>query len=100
MEQTEIIKDKTTKYKPNEPRKYHVIMHNDDETTMEFVVEVLITVFRKTNEEAEKTMLKIHHEGSAIVGTYHRDIAESKAEKVMKMARAQGFPLKLTTKAE
>lgn len=79
-----------------EPSMYNVIMHNDDVTTMEFVVMVLERVFRKDADAAETIMLKIHNEGSAIVGTYYRDIAESKTKFTMAMARQQGFPLKLT----
>lgn len=80
-----------------EPSMYNVIMHNDDVTTMEFVVMVLERVFKKNADAAETIMLKIHNEGSAVVGTYHKDIAESKAKYTMALARQQGFPLKLTT---
>lgn len=71
-------------------------MHNDDVTTMDFVVMVLKRIFRKSEQDAESTMLKIHHEGSAVAGTYFRDIAKSKAEYTMALARTNGFPLKLT----
>lgn len=75
---------------------YNVILHNDDETTMDFVVHILTTIFRKTLSEAETLMLKVHHEGAAVAGTYLRDIAESKADKATREARANGFPLMLT----
>lgn len=91
---------KETDYKPKEPSMYNVIMHNDDVTTMEFVVEILVSLFRKTPQDAERIMLRIHHEGRAIVGTYHKDIAESKAAKAMRIARSKGFPLTLTTEEE
>lgn len=76
---------------------YDVIMHNDDVTTMEFVVAVLIAVFFKSAAEAEELMMKIHVEGQAIVGTYNsKDVAQSKACKAEAMARSSMFPLQLT----
>lgn len=80
----------------DEPRKYKVIMHNDDVTTMEFVVRVLTEVFYKPMKEAENIMLTIHNEGQAIVGIYSYDIANSKVFKVKRMADAEKFPLKLS----
>lgn len=79
---------------------FNVIMHNDDVTTMDFVVHVLISIFRKSEEDAEETMMRVHYEGSAVVGTYSRDIAESKVEKATSLARLNGFPLKLTIKED
>ena len=82
------------------PRMYRVIMHNDDFTTMEFVVDVLRKVFFKPEEEANQLMLKVHKEGKATVGLYTLDIAVSKSQKAMRMARDQGFPFKLTCEPE
>jgi len=82
------------------PSMYHVIMHNDDFTTMEFVVEVLKTVFFKPEGEANQLMLKVHKEGKAIVGLYTLDVAVSKSQKAMRMARDKGFPFKLTWEPE
>ncbi|MCQ2250068.1 MAG: ATP-dependent Clp protease adaptor ClpS [Bacteroidales bacterium] len=79
-----------------QPRKYKVIMHNDDKTTMDFVVMVLTQVFFKSKKEAEFLMLTIHNEGQAVVGIYTYDIANSKIFKVKRMATEAGFPLKLT----
>jgi len=84
----------------DQPRMYHVIMHNDDFTTMEFVVDVLKKVFFKPEAEAQQLMLAVHKEGKAIVGLYTYDIAVSKCQKVMRMARDQGFPFKLTWEPE
>lgn len=78
------------------PRQYKVIMHNDDFTTMEFVVTVLVTVFRKDVESAVRLMQAIHSGGSAVAGIYSYDIALSKIKKVVDMARGEGFPLRLT----
>ncbi len=78
------------------PRYYRVIMHNDDFTTMEFVVDVLKKVFYKPEEVATQLMLTVHKEGKATIGLYTLDIAVSKSQKAMRMARDQGFPFKLT----
>ncbi len=83
-----------------EPRRYKVIMHNDDFTTMEFVVMVLQTVFFKDAAEAETIMLAVHHSGKAVVGVYSYDIAVSKIKKAMDMARRNGFPFRLTYEPE
>lgn len=83
-----------------EPRRYKVIIYNDDFTTMDFVVLVLTSVFFKTHIEAEKLMLKVHQCGSAIVGVYSYDVAASKVRKATMMARDQNFPLRLECKPE
>jgi len=82
------------------PRMYRVIMHNDDFTTMEFVVMVLRQVFRKSATEAEQLMLDVHKKGKATVGLYTLDMAVSKSQKAMLMAREQGFPFRLTWEPE
>ncbi len=79
-----------------EPRRYKVIIYNDDFTTMEFVVMILVQVFMKSQEEAEALMLQVHHSDKAVVGIYSYDIAVSKANKATRMAREQGYPLRLT----
>ena len=83
-----------------EPRRYKVTMHNDDFTTMEFVVKVLMEVFFKNEAEAQRLMLQIHHEGKCVVGIYTYDIAVSKVQKATQMAREEGFPLRLTYEPE
>ena len=80
----------------NEPRRYKVIIHNDDFTTMDFVVMILTTVFFKSEAEAETLMLAVHHSDKAVVGIYSYDIAISKVNKATRMAREAGFPLRLT----
>jgi ATP-dependent Clp protease adaptor protein ClpS len=79
-----------------EPKMYRVILHNDDYTTMEFVVEVVMTVFHKGVIDATRIMLDVHKRGRGDVGTYTYDIASSKAQHVRSMARARQFPLKCT----
>ena len=78
------------------PRKYHVVFHNDDYTTMEFVVHVLMKFFHKAETEATQIMLEVHHRGYGIVGVFTRDVAESKAEQVTEYAKKHGHPLKVS----
>ena len=82
------------------PRRYKVIFHNDDYTTMEFVVEVLKRFFHKTDTEAMHIMLTVHKSGAAVAGVYTRDVAETKSTQVMDYARENGMPLLLTTEPE
>ena len=83
-----------------EPRRYKVIIYNDDFTTMEFVVMILVQVFLKSEEEAQTLMLQVHHSDKAVVGIYSYDIAVSKVRKSTTMAREQGYPLRLTVEEE
>jgi ATP-dependent Clp protease adaptor protein ClpS len=82
------------------PRRYKVLLHNDDYTTMEFVVEVLKRFFHKTDTEAVHIMLTVHKSGAAVAGVYTRDVAETKSTQVMDYARENGMPLLLTTEPE
>jgi ATP-dependent Clp protease adaptor protein ClpS len=82
------------------PKRYKVIFHNDDYTTMEYVIEVLRRFFHKTETEALHIMLTVHRKGKAIAGIYPRDIAETKVAEVMHDARDRGHPLLLTTEPE
>ena len=83
-----------------EPRRYKVSIHNDDFTTMDFVVKVLVEVFFKSQADAEQLMLQVHHSDKAVVGIYSYDIAVSKVQKATRMAREEGFPLRLTYEPE
>jgi ATP-dependent Clp protease adaptor protein ClpS len=82
------------------PRRYRVIFHNDDYTTQEFVVYVLMRFFHKSESEAQHIMLTVHFKGAAVAGVYTRDVAETKAQQVMDLARERGMPLMLTTEPE
>ena len=69
----------------SEPRNFKVVIHNDDFTTMEFVVMLLRTIFSYSNDKAETLMLKVHNSGKAIIGIYSYDIANSKANKATRL---------------
>jgi ATP-dependent Clp protease adaptor protein ClpS len=77
-----------------EPKLYRVILHNDDYTTMDFVVTVIVAVFHKPAAEATKIMLDVHKKGQGVVGVYTFDIATTKASQVHEMARQNEFPLR------
>jgi ATP-dependent Clp protease adaptor protein ClpS len=94
-EQSGVATVKKTKLQP--PRKYKVIMHNDDYTTMEFVVLVLQKYFNKTISEAQAIMLEVHTRGFGVCGIFTYEVAESKVAKVTKYARENGHPLKCST---
>ncbi len=83
-----------TQEKVATPSLFKVLMHNDDYTTMEFVVEVLQEIFRKPPTEAEKIMLTIHFQGVGHCGTFPYAIAESKVDQARLKARKAGFPLR------
>ncbi len=93
------IKEKT-KINIQEPKHYRVIMHNDDFTTMDFVVEILIDIFHKDNAEAKRLMLLVHKSGKATVGIYPYDIAVSKVQASKERAKQAGFPFRLTIEEE
>ena len=76
------------------PKKYKVFLLNDDYTTMDFVVDILIKIFHKSYEEAERIMLEIHKKDRGLCGVYTYEIAETKIAQVHKLARENGFPLK------
>jgi ATP-dependent Clp protease adaptor protein ClpS len=88
------------KEKLQAPRKYKVLMHNDDYTTMEFVVLVLQKFFQKNSNEAQAIMLAVHTRGVGVCGIYTYEVAESKVAKVVKYARENGHPLKCSTEPE
>lgn len=83
-----------------EPPLYKVLLLNDDYTTMEFVVQVLMYVFHKSEEESRRIMLLVHHQGVGLCGVYPYEVAETKVETVHALASERGFPLKCTMERE
>ena len=88
------------KEKVKQPRLYRVLLHNDDYTTREFVVYVLQTVFHKSENDAVRVMLHVHHNGVGVAGVYSYEVAETKLRTVEQMAREQEFPLRLSMEPE
>ena len=80
----------------DEPPQYKVLLHNDDYTTMDFVVEILMEIFHKNLLEAEKIMVEIHKSGKGVCGIYTYEIAETKVHQVKELAKSSGFPLLAT----
>ena len=80
--------------KTQPPRLYRVILHNDDYTTMQFVVEVLESVFLKSPAEAHRIMMHVHTRGHGVCGAYPHEVAETKVSLVHERARTEGFPLR------
>lgn len=96
----EIIFKEKTKLSYKKPNMYKVLLHNDDYTTMDFVIEVLIKVFKKDSVEATKIMYDVHKRGFGVAGVYTSDIASTKIRQVNHMSEVSGFPLKLTMEKE
>lgn len=82
-----------------QPKMYKVMLHNDDYTTMEFVIHVLQKFFAKNYDQAHAIMLKVHHDGVGLCGIYTFEVAESKSSKVNKYSRGKGHPLKSSIEA-
>jgi len=92
--------DSETDREVEEPPMYRVMLLNDDYTTMEFVVEVLVYVFNKSPEEATRIMLNVHRRGVGVCGIYPYEVAETKVNTVETLARENGFPLKCIMERE
>jgi ATP-dependent Clp protease adaptor protein ClpS len=98
--QTEAQVDTDTRDQTRKPPLYRVLLHNDDYTTMEFVVEVLMFVFSKSPESAAKIMLNVHQKGVGVCGLYPFEVAETKVDTVHNLARESGFPLRCSMEQE
>ncbi len=94
------IEKHDTKIKIRKPKMYKVIIYNDDYTTMEFVVKILMGIFKKTPIEATKIMYDVHRSGIGIAGIYSYDIAATKTVQAMNEAEESGFPLKFSMEEE
>ncbi len=100
MQELEFDEDVKEKYEVQEPKLYKVVLLNDDYTTMEFVIEILMSIFAHTSEEAVAIMMHIHEKGKGICGVYPYEIAETKAVQTEQKAREQGFPLRAILEQE
>lgn len=90
----EIFGDTQLNERLEEPPKYHVLLLNDDYTTFDFVVHILVSIFKKTIEEAVQITSDVHHKGQGICGTYTKQIAETKVAIVDDLSQSAGYPLK------
>ena len=90
----EVVTETHTERQLKKPRKYKVLLHNDDFTTMEFVVYVLRTIFQHSETKAMHIMLHVHHNGVGVAGVYPYQIAETRVNQVESLARQQEFPLR------
>ena len=95
---TDVLSESKTKLE--KPKLFKVLLHNDDFTTMEFVVFVLQYVFNREDIDAFTIMLKVHNEGMGIAGVYPYEVANMKAEKAMNLAKAREYPLLCTVEEE
>lgn len=100
MADTAVVTKDTTKNKLKEPKKFKVVILNDDFTPMDFVVAVLVAIFKHTEEAAIKLTLQIHNEGSAVAGIYTHEIAEQKGLETTQVARENGHPLQVKVEVE
>lgn len=76
------------------PKQYNVFLLNDDYTSMDFVVDILMSVFRRNFQDAHRIMIEVHQKGRGLCGVYPYEIAETKIHQVSSLARENGFPLK------
>ena len=95
-----IATERETRRKVDKPRLYKVLFHNDNYTTMEFVVLVLVGIFHKSEAEAVQIMLDVHRKGIGVAGVYQHDIAETKVNRVLQLARQAQFPLMCSMEPE
>lgn len=100
MPTTEIQIDEKIKQQIQEPKRWRVVLLNDDTTPMDFVIGVLTEIFKHTQETAKEITLEIHNTGSGIAGVYSFEIAEVKAVEATQLARSNGFPLQIKMEEE
>lgn len=98
--QTEEQVSSKTRDETKEPSMYRVLLHNDDYTTMEFVVEILMYVFNRSPESAAKIMLNVHQKGTGVCGVFTYEVAETKVDTVHNLARESGYPLRCSMEQE
>lgn len=91
--QEDVVLDEKIKHEVKKPKKYNVIFVNDETTPIEWVIGILVEIFKHKDDKAHELTMKIHTEGSAIVGTYNFEIAEQKTTETINLSRNQGYPL-------
>lgn len=89
-----------TRQVTQKPRLYKVLLHNDDYTTMEFVVWLLMTVFHLDLQKAQEVMMRVHRSGMGVAGVYTKEVAETKVAKSIELARQHEFPLECSMEPE
>jgi ATP-dependent Clp protease adaptor protein ClpS len=89
-----------TRERVEKPKRYKVLLHNDDYTTMEFVIHVLISIFQHSMAGATRIMLQCHRTGIGVAGVFTREVAETRIDQVMDLAREHGHPLQCTMEPE
>jgi ATP-dependent Clp protease adaptor protein ClpS len=92
--------DERIKVDFKEPKKYKVIFLNDDTTPMDFVIEVLVNIFKHTQHSAMQITMQVHEEGSGVVGVYSHEVAEMKATETVTLSRNHGFHLQIKLEEE
>ena len=100
MPSTDIQLDEKIKVKVSEPKNWKVILLNDDATPMEFVISILVEIFKHSVDSSKDIMLQVHETGSGIAGTYSFEIAEAKAVEATSQSRAEGYPLQIKLEEE
>lgn len=100
MPSTDIQLDEKIKVTVSEPKRWKVILLNDDSTPMEFVIDILVDIFKHTESTAKDIMLQVHEQGSGVAGVYSFEIAEAKAVESTNLARANGHPLQIKLEEE
>lgn len=100
MPSTDIQLDEKIKVTVSEPKRWKVILLNDDSTPMEFVINLLVEIFKHTQDTAKDIMLEVHETGSGIAGVYSFEIAEAKAVESTNQARSNGHPLQIKLEEE
>jgi ATP-dependent Clp protease adaptor protein ClpS len=100
MASTDLQLDEKIKIKVSEPKRWKVILLNDETTPMEFVVSILVETFRHTADTAQKVTVQVHETGSGVAGLYSFEIAEAKAVEATNIARTNNYPLQLKLEEE
>ena len=100
MANTDVVIDEKIKIRATEPKRWKVILLNDDSTPMEFVVAILIDIFKHTHDSAKDVMLQVHETGSGVAGLYSFEIAEAKAVEATIQAGQGGHPLQVKLEEE